>query len=226
MVESLIPLNLGDLCEELTSGHQAFHWPWGQGPEGWVVPQDRRRLRLQSLPASALGAATAAAAGSASFVWASWSRRRLQRDLEGTEEGARRVPFPLPGAAARGAEAPPFNFRRPWSLCVAPSRVSGVPRHGQARRRPQTFPSPPSKRLTNAALPASLKPATRGSSVHHRVARPGLEGLRRGPSHPKIATSGPRYYGNNCRHNFVTSDLPPQPGPRVSLLARARPQDP
>lgn len=37
VVESLVPLILEHLCEELTWGYQVFHWPWGEGPEGWVV---------------------------------------------------------------------------------------------------------------------------------------------------------------------------------------------
>lgn len=37
VVELLVLLILEDLCEELTWDHQAFHWPWGVGPEGWVV---------------------------------------------------------------------------------------------------------------------------------------------------------------------------------------------
>lgn len=37
VVGSLVPLIPEDLCEKLTWGHQAFHWPWGEGPEGWVV---------------------------------------------------------------------------------------------------------------------------------------------------------------------------------------------
>lgn len=27
----------GPLSSHLTWDHQAFHWPWGEGPEGWVV---------------------------------------------------------------------------------------------------------------------------------------------------------------------------------------------
>lgn len=73
VVESLVLLILEDLCEELTWGHQAFHWPWGEGLEGWVVRWDSHPPRLQSPPALAAGAAAvaAAAADSASFVWAS-----------------------------------------------------------------------------------------------------------------------------------------------------------
>lgn len=76
-VESLVPLLPEDLCEKLTWGHQAFHWPWGEGPEGWVVPWDNHLPRLQSPPARAVGAAVAAAADSASFVSASWLRQWL-----------------------------------------------------------------------------------------------------------------------------------------------------
>lgn len=37
VVELLVLSILEDLCEELTWGRQAFHWPWGVGPEGCVV---------------------------------------------------------------------------------------------------------------------------------------------------------------------------------------------
>lgn len=90
VVGSLVPLIPEDLCEKLTWGHQAFHWPWGEGPEGWVVRWGSHPPRLQSHPALAVGpAAAVAAADSASFVSASWLRQWLQRDLEGSEEGAR-----------------------------------------------------------------------------------------------------------------------------------------
>lgn len=77
VVESSVPLILGHLCEELTWGDRAAHWPWGEGPEGRVVPRAARRLRPQPLPARAPGAA--AAAEPASSVSASWRRRGRER---------------------------------------------------------------------------------------------------------------------------------------------------
>lgn len=56
-----------------------------------MVRWDSHPPHLQSLPARAVGVAAVSVAGadSASFVSASWLRQWLQRDLEGSEEGAR-----------------------------------------------------------------------------------------------------------------------------------------
>lgn len=68
-VESLVPLILEDLCGKLTWDHQAFHWSWGEGPEGWVARWEPHPPRLQSLPALSVQAVAAAAAVDfASFV--------------------------------------------------------------------------------------------------------------------------------------------------------------
>lgn len=122
VVESLVPLILEHLCEELTWGYQVFHWPWGEGPEGWVVRWDSRPPRLQSLPALTMGAAAAAAAAAAdsvSFVSASWLRQWLQRDLEGSEEGAHWDSISASGDGGGRAEAPPhFTSGRLWGAFV------------------------------------------------------------------------------------------------------------
>lgn len=132
MVGSLVPLIPEDLCEKLTWGHQAFHWPLGEGPEGWVVRWGSHPPRLQSHPALAVGAAAAAAAAaadSASFVSASWLRQWLQRDLEGSEEGARWDSVSASGGAVdTEAEAPAISLPEGCgeSLCGS-SRISRLP---------------------------------------------------------------------------------------------------
>lgn len=101
MVESLVPLILEHLCEE--------RW-------------DSRPPRLQSLPALTMGAAAAAAAAAAdsvSFVSASWLRQWLQRDLEGSEEGAHWDSISASGDGGGRAEAPPhFTSGRLWGAFV------------------------------------------------------------------------------------------------------------
>lgn len=126
MVDMWVDSSLG-----LTWGHQAFHWPWGEGPEGWVVRWDSHPPRLQSPPALAAGAAAvaAAAADSASFVSASWLRQWLQRDLEGSEEGARWDSISASGRWMERLRLPPFHFRKaPRRFCAAHSLIKRLPR--------------------------------------------------------------------------------------------------
>lgn len=122
VVGSLVPLIPEDLCEELTWDHQAFHWPWGEDPEGWVVRWDSHPPHLQSLPALSVGAADAeaAAAESASFVSASWLRQWLQRDLESSEEGARWNSVSASGGAvdSEGWGSRHFTSGRLWGPFV------------------------------------------------------------------------------------------------------------
>lgn len=145
VVESLVPLIPEDLCEELTWGHQAFHWPWGEGPEGWVVQWDSHPPHLQSLPALAVGAAAAAAAAadSASFVSASWLRQWLQRDLEGSEEGARWDSVSASGGAVDSeVEAPAISLPEGCRglLCGRILTPAASLSLCQAWRQSQTFP--------------------------------------------------------------------------------------
>lgn len=156
-VESSVPWVPGDLRGELTWGHQAFHWPWGEGPGGWAVPQAARRLRPQP-PARAPGAAAAAA--SASSVSASWRRRRgrergLLFPLPGRRRGPRR-PVEFPGGCGslcavshvtRPAPPPPLRPRRPGLLPrgtpPAPPRGRGLsagPEGRRTRRSPHPAP--------------------------------------------------------------------------------------
>lgn len=106
----------------LTWDHQAFHWPWGEDPEGWVVRWDSHPPHLQSPPALSVGAADAeaAAAESASFVSASWLRQWLQRDLESSEEGARWNSVSASGGAvdSEGWGSRHFTSGRLWGPFV------------------------------------------------------------------------------------------------------------
>lgn len=89
-----------------------------------MVRWDSHPPRLQSPPALAAGAVAeaAAAADSASFVWASWLRQWLQRDLEGSEEGARWDSVSASGEWKERLRLPPFHFRKaPGSFCAAHS---------------------------------------------------------------------------------------------------------
>lgn len=163
MVGSPVPLIPGDLCEELTWGHQAFHWPWGEGPEGWVVPQAARRLRPPPPPALAPGAA--AAAESASSVSASWRRRGRERGLL----------FPLPGRR-RGSGAP-WSFREAAGAFVR-FLTSPSPRRRPrcAREGPASCPAarPP---LLGAARALALGP--RAVAPAGRTSGPGYYGNKR-----------------------------------------------
>lgn len=96
-----------DSSSGLTWGHQAFRWPWGKGPEGWVV-QSASLPRFQSLPTLVPGAA----ADSPSFLSALWLWQWLQRDLEGSEEGARGDSISASGECMERLMLPPFNFRK------------------------------------------------------------------------------------------------------------------
>lgn len=83
----------------------------------------------------------AAAADSASFVSASWLRQWLQRDLEGSEEGARWDSISASGGVAGEAEAPAISLPEGSGEILCGSLSHKTPPSVSARYRGSLKPS-------------------------------------------------------------------------------------